>query len=405
MPVSASLTVTLDNIANRSYDISIGTALMGTVASDLRQGLIPGAYRYVIVTDTTVKKLYGTALLALLRKNKLKADLLSFPAGERSKTRETKARLEDRLLKLGCGRDSCIIALGGGVVTDLAGFVAATYMRGIPYISLPTTLLAAADASIGGKTGVDTPLGKNLIGAFYQPKRVYIDVATWQTLPLEHIQNGLAETIKHAAIADKNFFRYLEQHLDKIIKPKKFVQDHSVIPARIYKQLPVELQKAIGYFTYKIILDQKTCLHIARKNCEIKAAIVEQDEKEQGLRQLLNFGHTIGHALEAQSKYHLSHGRAVSIGMALEAELGVILNHTTPRDMNRLIRLLDRAGLPIRSYDINAQKVSKLLSHDKKSKQGKAQFVFLERIGKAKQFAAGWSTAVDAKDIQTLLQG
>lgn len=214
------------------------------------------------------------------------ANIISFPAGEKSKTRATKEYVEDTMLELGYRRDCCIIAVGGGVVTDLAGFVAGTFGRGVPFINYVTTLLAAADASVGGKTAVDTPLATNLIGIFNQPEKVYLDIATWKTLPKEQISSGLAETIKHACIADREFFHYISDNMDAIFA-----------------------------------VDETVCEHIAEMNCKIKCEVVMQDEWESGMREILNLGHTVGRAIETVSGYRLLHGQALAIGLMAEVKM------------------------------------------------------------------------------------
>ena len=209
--------VELKKVVDDSYDIEIGYNLFDSLINDLKDGMVKGVYKYAIITDSTVEKLYGQKLYELMKDNGFNVDLFVFPAGEKSKTRKTKEFIEDEMLKKEFRRDSCIIALGGGVVTDLSGFIAGTFGRGIPFINYATTILAAADASVGGKTAVDTELATNLIGIINQPVKVYIDVDTWKTLPERQIANGLSETIKHACLADKGFFEYLEENIEKIV--------------------------------------------------------------------------------------------------------------------------------------------------------------------------------------------
>lgn len=209
--MSTNFRVGLQKVVDHSYDIEIGEGLFGALIEDLKHGIVENVSKFAIVTDSKVEALYGQALLEQLHQNDFQAELFSFPAGEKSKTRETKAQLEDRLLSRSYGRDCCILAIGGGAVTDLAGFLAGTFGRGVPSLNYATTLLAAADASIGGKTGVNTPVATNLIGVFHQPKKVYIDLATWKTLPVRELRSGLAETIKHACIADADFLSFLNR--------------------------------------------------------------------------------------------------------------------------------------------------------------------------------------------------
>ncbi|MCD8364914.1 MAG: 3-dehydroquinate synthase, partial [Clostridiales bacterium] len=214
----ATFQVELKKTVDDSYEIEIGYRLADRLMEDLQSGLVGGIRKFAVISDTNVAPLYAAPVQKLLREGGFEADLFVFEAGEKSKTRETKAMLEDAMLAAAYRRDCCIIAVGGGVVTDLAGFVAGTYGRGVPFINYATTLLAAADASVGGKTAVDTPLATNLIGLFYQPKKVYLDLDSWKTLPGREIRSGLAETIKHACMADEAFFAYLEDHLDEILR-------------------------------------------------------------------------------------------------------------------------------------------------------------------------------------------
>ena len=236
--------VELKKVVDDSYEIEIGYELEQKLIDDLKAGLVGKISKFVVVTDSNVKELYADKIYKMLEEAGYKADLISFPAGELSKTRATKEYVEDTMLAKGYRRDCCIIAVGGGVVTDLAGFIAGTYGRGIPFINYATTLLAAADASVGGKTAVDTPLATNLIGLFNQPQKVYLDIATWKTLPQRQLSSGLAETIKHACLADREFFDYLSEHIKDVLAVK-----------------------------------DEVCRHIAEKNCEIKYQVVMKDER------------------------------------------------------------------------------------------------------------------------------
>ncbi|MEK4853513.1 3-dehydroquinate synthase [Paenibacillus sp. FSL H7-0756] len=365
--MSKSLEVTLQKVVDHSYSIEIGEHLFSSLISDLRQGLVSGASKYAIITDSTVEPLYGRALLELLRNEGFQAELFSFPAGENSKTRDTKALLEDQLLSHAYGRDCCIIAVGGGAVTDLAGFVAGTFGRGVPSLNYATTLLAAADASVGGKTGVNTPVATNLIGVFHQPRKVYIDLAAWRTLPAREFRSGLAETIKHACMSDEQFFSYLEANIDRIITEQG-----------------------------ELILDAEVCEHIALTNCRIKYEVVEQDEHESNLRQILNLGHTAGRALEALSGYRLMHGEAIAVGLVIQARLGAKYGYMTEEEADRIAALLKKAGLPteIPEYITNRALLEKMYT-DKKVRSGRIRFVFQDGIGAMKRFADGsYSVAV-----------
>ena len=341
--------VTLKKETDDSYDIEIGYALEKKLAADLKEGLTGKASRYAVITDGNVKPLYGEPVAEALRSEGLSVELLSFPAGETEKSRKNKELLEDRMLEMGFRRDSTVIAVGGGVVTDLAGYLAATFCRGVPCINYATTLLAAADASVGGKTAVNTPMATNLIGVFSQPKKVYIDVAAWKTLDKRELSSGLAETIKHACLSDAAFFSWLEENVDRILS-----------------------------------LDPEACMHAAQTNCRIKYEIVEKDEKEtSGLRESLNLGHTLGRALETVSGYSLLHGEAVAVGLVFQARLGEARGLMKPEETKRLCSLLERAGLPTEIPEgIDRRELVEKLYTDKKTRNGKLRFVFSDGIGR-----------------------
>ena len=251
------------------------------------------------------------------------------------------------MLAKGFRRDCAVIALGGGVVTDLAGFTAGTFGRGVPFVNYATTLLAAADASVGGKTAVDTPLATNLIGLFNQPKKVYIDIGTWKTLPREQLSSGLSETIKHGCLGDKELFEYLEKNIEKVFD-----------------------------------CDKDVCEYISQHNCEVKYKVVMLDEKESGLREVLNLGHTVGRAVETVSDYRLLHGQAVAIGLVAQARLGEKLGFISKENVQRVERLCERAELPTRIPDyIDREKLLDKLYTDKKVRDGKLRFVFQKEIG------------------------
>jgi 3-dehydroquinate synthase len=375
--MSQSFQVVLKKVVDHSYDIEIGERLSHSLIRDLQQGLVPDVSKFAIITDSSVEPLYGQPLLAQLRQNGFEADLFSFPAGEKSKTRETKALLEDQLLSRSYGRDCCIIAVGGGAVTDLAGFLAGTFGRGVPSLNYATTLLAAADASVGGKTGVNTPVATNLIGVFHQPRKVYIDLAAWRTLPVREFRSGLAETIKHACLADAEFFEYLEDNIGKIVTPDG-----------------------------ELVLDPETCEQIALHNCRIKYEVVEQDEHESNLRQILNLGHTAGRALEAVSGYELLHGEAVAVGLVIQAKLGVKLGYMTGEQAERVAALLRKAGLPTEIPDsVTSRMLMDKMYTDKKVRSGRIRFVFQDGIGAMKAFEGGsYSTPVEEETIMALLE-
>lgn len=348
--------VSLKKVVDDSYEIEIGYELEKKLVDDIQQGLVGKNSKFVIVTDTNVKSLYADKIYSLLIENGYQSDIIVFDAGEQNKTRKTKEYVEDTMLEKGYRRDCCIIAVGGGVVTDLAGFVAGTFGRGIPFINYATTLLAAADASVGGKTAVDTSLATNLIGLFNQPKKVYLDIATWKTLPQRQISSGLAETIKHACIASKDFFDYLVANMDKVFN-----------------------------------VDNEVCTYIANENCRVKYQVVMKDEKEEnGLRETLNLGHTVGRAIETVSNYSLLHGEALAIGLVAEIKLAKKLKYATIDDERLLIDILEKAKLPISIPDyINRNELVKKLYTDKKVKNGELRFVLQKGIGDVVLFENG----------------
>lgn len=357
--------VGLKKVVDDSYDIEIGYGLEEKLVNDLKNGLVGGLHKFAVVTDDIVKDLHAEKICNLLIEAGFTAQLFVFPNGEKSKVRKTKEEVEDAMLAAGFRRDCCIIAVGGGVVTDLAGFVAGTFGRGIPFLNYATTLLAAADASIGGKTAVDTPLATNLIGLFNQPKKVYIDIASWKTLPKRQLVSGLAETIKHACMADIEFFAYLEEHMDDIFAFKREVLEH-----------------------------------VAEQNCRIKYEVVMKDELEKSLREILNLGHTVGRAIETVSDYRLLHGEALAIGMAAEVLLSARLGFMSDEEAERVIALYDRVGLPTRIPDyIDREALVKKLYTDKKVRDGKLRFVLQKGIGDVVEFAPG----VYAKPIEESL--
>lgn len=335
-------------LGERSYPILIENGLMADIGNDLKKRSI--AKRFVVIADTTVAKLYGDAVLASLAQAGLPTDLITFPAGEASKTLATVATLASRLAQTGLDRKDGLIALGGGVTGDITGFLASSYMRGIPFVQIPTTLLAQVDSSVGGKTGVDIPEGKNLVGAFYQPRAVYIDSQVLQSLPKAELLNGIAEVIKYGVIYDHDFFIFLENHRTAILA----------------LELPV-LEQLI-----------ETC-------CSIKAKVVAQDEREANLRRILNFGHTIGHAVEADSGYQLAHGSAIAIGMIAASRLAVAKGMFSTAEATRLWDLIHAFGLPTTiPATANRDKMKGYLLTDKKTVAGRPFFVLPTAIGHVK---------------------
>ncbi len=362
--------VELKKTVDDSYDIEIGFDLEKRLAEDLKNGLLGGVKNLAVITDSVVRPLYGDRIRKLLEAAGYRAELFCFPAGEAQKTRETKAALEDQLLERGFRRDCAAIAVGGGVVTDLAGFLAGTFARGVPFVNYATTLLAAADASVGGKTAVDTPLATNLIGLFNQPRKVYIDVAAWKTLPSRQISSGLAETVKHSCMAHPGFFEYLEENMERILS-----------------------------------LEEEACTYIAAENCRIKYEVVTQDERESGLRETLNLGHTVGRAIETVSGYRLLHGEAVAIGLTAQTELARRLGYVTEGEQRRVAALLERAKLPTAIPDyIDREALVKKLYTDKKVRDGRLRFVLQKGIGGMVEFAPGvWSTPIPEETVREIL--
>ncbi len=307
------------------------------------------AGKAVVVTDTVVKGLYADLLVRSLTNAGFAVTLLEVPAGERYKTLETAAGLYDKLTDAYAERTTPLLALGGGVIGDLAGFAAATYMRGMPLVQVPTTLLAMVDSSLGGKTAVDKGNLKNIIGVFYQPALVVADIDTLKTLPQKEIVNGLAEVIKAAAARNVNLFRFLEINMDKILKLQPEVLEDMIAEA-----------------------------------ARIKAEIVVKDEREEkGQRLILNFGHTVGHAIEAVSGFGLKHGQAVAIGMMAAAKISARMGLLDEGEVVRLEKLILAAGLPAKMPDLDKEAVMEAMRHDKKVRGDKIRFVLLKSIGNA----------------------
>jgi 3-dehydroquinate synthase len=338
-------TVTVD-LGERSYPILIKEGLLDGIGAELQK--IPFAKRYGIIADDRVAALFGTRVLASLEGSGIEAELITFAHGEASKNLGTIAELSSILARRGFDRKDGLLALGGGVTGDIAGFLASCYMRSIPFAQVPTTLLAQVDSSVGGKTGVDIPEGKNLVGAFYQPRAVFIDSKALSSLPAGELLNGLAEVIKYGVIYDRDFFKFLELSQKDILAVN----------------LPV-LEDVIA------------------RCCKIKAAIVEADETESNLRRILNFGHTIGHAVEAVSGYRLPHGMAVAMGMVAAAELAVLKGILEPREKERMQNLLERFGLPVEiPEEYDRTRIRQYLLSDKKTIGGKVFFVLPTKIGR-----------------------
>jgi 3-dehydroquinate synthase len=332
--------------ADRRYDILIGAGLLPSPAA--WTGL-PRAAQAVIVSNPTVNALYGDALQQAIAPHYGRISRVLLPDGEQHKDWTSLNLIFDHLLATGCDRKTVLFALGGGVVGDMTGFAAATYMRGVPFVQVPTTLLAQVDSSVGGKTAINHPRGKNMIGAFCQPVRVLCDLATLDTLPRRELCAGLAEVIKYGPIADMAFLDWIEAHLDALL-------------AR----------------------DRAALAYAVQRSCEIKADVVGQDERESGVRAILNFGHTFGHAIEAGMGYGAwLHGEAVGCGMVMACELSAALGLVPATFVDRMRRLVQRAGLPVRAPAMPAQRWFELMGVDKKAEGGEIRFVVIETPGRA----------------------
>ncbi len=334
------------DLEGRGYSILIERGLLSRVGREAAGLGLKG--KMAIVTNKKVGRFYGSTVRKSLEHSGFETATIMLPDGERFKTLRSVSKIYDHLLMKSFERGSTLLALGGGVIGDLAGFAAATYLRGVGFIQVPTTLAAQVDASIGGKTGVDHPRGKNLIGAFYQPKAVLIDPDVLSTLKTREFVSGLAEVVKYGVIRDEAFFAYLEDNIEKVLKKE---------PA------------AVG--------------HAVRRSCAVKADVVARDEREGGLRRILNYGHTLGHAIETASGYRkYLHGEAVSLGMVFAARLALQLGLCTEETARRQTRLLTRAGLPVKLPNLNAGAILKIMGLDKKVSEGRIHFVLAERIGK-----------------------
>ncbi|MDO8501284.1 MAG: 3-dehydroquinate synthase [Gemmatimonadaceae bacterium] len=354
--------------ANLPYEIRIEAGSLRDVGAFARAAA--PAHRYAIITDSHVGPLYGSAAAESLGVEA--ADVVVIPAGESSKTRGSWGWITDQLIERGFGRDSAVIALGGGVIGDLAGFVAATYMRGIPIVHVPTTLLAMIDSSIGGKTGVDTQAGKNMVGSFHPPAGVLIDPQLLATLPLRELRTGLAEALKHGAIADRGYF-------DSVVR---------AIPRVLYGR------GEAGDSLAGVIVG----------SIEIKASIVVSDEHEGGVRKILNFGHTIGHAVEMLSGYSLAHGEAVAIGMTLEGRIAERIGIAKEGTASEIRDALAAAGLPvILPEGMGADRILEVMRADKKVRAGSVQYALPRAIGEMAGSDSNWTVSVDDAIVREVL--
>lgn len=332
-------------LGERSYPLIIESGWLQHAGRDLLARKI--GKRYGVIADDKVARLLGKTLMESLERAGIDAELITFPHGEASKTLHTIGELAGRLTRLGFDRKDALIACGGGVTGDLTGFLASAFMRGIPFVQIPTTLLAQVDSSVGGKTGVDIPEGKNLVGAFYQPKVVYIDISVLKSLPNDELLGGLAEVIKYGVIRDAGFFQFLADNRAGILD-----------------------------------LDEKLIAQMVYTCCRIKAEVVSEDEREEGVRRILNYGHTIGHAVEGASDYTLIHGLAVAIGMAAAARLAVLTGHLAGEDATRIIELLRAYRMPVDiPQNLDRNRLRKYLLADKKVVGGKVHYVLPTGIG------------------------
>jgi 3-dehydroquinate synthase len=333
------------SLGSDSYHIHIGSGILDQAGQQLKEEGFSDSL--VIITNPVVEGLYGDALKQNLTREGFKVTVLQIPDGEEQKSLETAARLYHELTECYAERTTPILALGGGVIGDLAGFVAATYLRGVPLIQIPTTLLAQVDSSIGGKVAVDHGQLKNMIGAFYQPKLVISDTDTLKTLDNRILIDGLAEVIKYGVIQDEGLFRYIEENLDKIKS-----------------------------------LDSGALEEIVSRSSEIKAEVVEKDEKDLGLRAILNYGHTVGHAIESVSDFKVEHGTAVALGMLAAAKISCKMGILSNKDLLRLQSLIQRVGLPTTMPRLAIGDIIQAITHDKKVLRGKARFILPQSLGK-----------------------
>jgi 3-dehydroquinate synthase len=357
-------TVSVD-LGPKSYPVFVGSETLGLFGASFLQYC--DSKKAVVVTDENVGPLYAQAVTESLNSSGVQTHTITVPAGEATKRREVVESIYDKLFDLSVERSDAIVALGGGVVGDLAGFVAATFKRGVHYVQLPTSLLAMVDSSIGGKTGINHPRGKNMIGAFYQPKMVFADIAVLKTLPRRELGCGLAETVKHAVIRDGEFFELMENHTDQIMN-----------------------------------LEPELMVDLVVRNCRIKAAVVSADEFESGLRGILNLGHTIGHTIETVcADRDVHHGEAVSLGMVAAARLAAGRGLLKAETIDRITALLNRLNLPTSVNEgLPVDKLYEAMKQDKKVKAGKIRFVLPTSIG-----SCAFVDDISEDDIKNAIKG
>ena len=352
--MSSVVNVKLRKSSDESYNIVIRHGLSKTLARQIRSDGF--GKKYCVITDSNTQKIFGKKLLSQFKGLGAEADIVVFNSGEWNKNLGTVSEILEKMQKAKFDRKDCVIALGGGIVGDIAGFAASIYLRGINFVQVPTTLLAMADSSVGGKTGVNLSGGKNSAGTFNQPKKVYICPEFLRTLPENELRNGMAEVVKHAIVFDAKFFAFLEKNLGKIMG-----------------------------------LNPKTLEFVIKRNCELKARVVEKDERESNYRRVVNYGHTIGHALEVLGNYRgLSHGEAISIGMVCEAKISHQLGIMKFSEVERIAELLHKIGLPTLLHDIDPHKIIDASAKDKKAVFGKVYYSLPAKIGqmakKGKEF-------------------
>ena len=349
------------------YTVTVGSGARDLLAAAAARAAPSG--RCALVSDDTVAALWGDEVAGLLSGAGLDVVRATFPSGEAAKTRETWSRLTDRLMAAGLGRDCCVVALGGGVAGDVAGFVAATFMRGVPVVQAPTTTLAMIDASVGGKTGVNHPAGKNLVGAFHAPRAVLADVDFLGTLDRDLRAEGYAEAIKHGVVLDASYARWLGSQAEGLLGGD-----------------PDPVTRAVV------------------RSVEIKARVVSDDEREAGPRQILNFGHTVAHALERDAAYALPHGRAVAAGMVVEARMGEALGITAPGTADGIAEVTRRFGLPSGHPALaRPRRLAQLMAHDKKTRSGVVHLVALRELGRAGAREGGFTAPVAEDELVRLL--
>jgi 3-dehydroquinate synthase len=359
-----SIKVNLDKKILSSYDIRIGNDIADRMALLIAKNHKAGLY--VVIADNNVAGIHGRKLLEGLKGVGLNTALIQFPAGEASKNIDTVMDVVGKLLELGADRTSLLIAFGGGVAGDMAGFIASVFMRSIPCIQIPTSLIAQVDSSIGGKTAIDLPCGKNLLGTFYQPQAVFVDLSYLATLPEKEFNNGLAEIIKYGIIDDEKMFRLLEENMEAVRRK-----------------------------------DPALLLKLVEGCCRIKKSIVEIDEKEQGLRRILNYGHTLGHALEAQSDFTISHGQGVALGMIAAARISERVGYLASCDRERVENLIGQAELPVHiPQHLPTEGIISRLKMDKKKTGDTIHFVLLRKIGMP--FVNG---GIDDKIVAEVIEG